>query len=120
MQVIKSSEENGDRGALECSVYVTFACVSNHSHATSEMQPEELFLRHHLHSRLSLTQPNHQPTIEQHQQLHKKHHDRSRVTKSVKRGHTVMVLNQREKKQCMGIRQNSMREGPVTYVVKAG
>ena len=75
-------------------------------HATTEMRPDELFLRHHLRTRLTLTQPNRQPTIERHQQQQKKYHDNSRATKPFKRGQIVMVRNQRGIK-AMGTRQNS-------------
>ena len=55
-------------------------------HATTEMPPDELFLRHRLRTQLTLTKPNCQPTIEQHQQQQqKKHHDSSRAYNKVKK-----------------------------------
>ena len=52
--------------------------------ATTEMRPDELFLRHHLRTQLTLTQPNRQPTIERHQQQQKKCHDNSRATRGIR------------------------------------
>ena len=86
-------------------------------HSTTEMRPDVLFLRRHLRTRLTLTQPNHQPTVERHQQQQKRVHDRSSATVLFKQGQAVMVRNQRGKKQWIPGRI-MCQKGPVTYLVR--
>jgi len=83
------------------------------------MRTDKLFLRHHLRKRLTLTQPNHHPTVEKHQKQQKRLHDRSSTTVPFKQDQIVMVRNQRGKKQWTS-RRIMYQKGLVTFLVKVG
>ena len=88
-------------------------------HATTEMRPDELFLRRRLRSRLTLTQPCLSARVEKHQLQQKHTHDSLRPLRTFTIEAPVWVRNQRGLKQWVPgkiVRQ----KGPVTYLVQVG
>ena len=88
-------------------------------HSTTEIRPDELLIHQHLRTRLTLTQPNLSPTIEKHQQQQKQFHDQKRHLVTFSKDESVLVRNQRGRKQWLPgriVRQ----KGPVTYLVQVG
>ena len=62
-------------------------------HTTTEMRPDELFLRRRVRTRLTLVQPNLRATVEKHQTDQKKAHDNSKPFPVYSEGASVRVRN---------------------------
>ena len=88
-------------------------------HATTEMYPDELFIHRLLRTRLTLTQPNLVPTIENHQQQQKQSHEQRNHLVTFSKDKSVLVRNQRGGKQWVPERI-VRQKGTVTYLVWVG
>ena len=74
MQVVKqATKKMGTALSLSIRLARFLLMYRTTPYATTEVRPDELFLNRHLRTRLTLTQPNHSPTIEKHQQQQKSH-----------------------------------------------
>lgn len=86
-------------------------------HTTTEMRPDELFLRCKLRTRLTLIQPSLFATVQKHHLQQKRRHDNSKPPTVFKKGEFVLVRNHRSKTRWL--KGKILRQkGPVSYLVQ--